>query len=262
MIIDELLHTVAGDLRKRTVKDIRIGLGYTAVKLDDGSCGLAATMRDELSPCCTVLERAGTLADQRADSLAELALSADSLEATLGVATINAILGSRALEGESTESDIVRDLAITEGDSVGMIGYFGPLVGLIRKSCRELYIFERRLPAFEAAIGRGMPGDALRIYPDWAVELLLPRCDVVLISGTTVINKTLDHLLDLSRGRGRVALVGPTTPLSEVFAKYGVSFLFGSRVRDAERVLRIVSEGGGTTTFGSAVSKVTVRLRR
>ncbi|MGQ9477271.1 MAG: Rossmann-like domain-containing protein [Candidatus Bipolaricaulia bacterium] len=255
MIIEDLLRSVEGALLQRRVEDIRVGLGYTAVRLDDGSCGLAATMRDEISACCTLLERAGTLSDQRADSLAELALSPDSLEATLGVATINAILGSRALEGESTESEIVRDLAITERDSVGMIGYFGPLIGPIRKSCRELYIFERRLPAFEAALG-----EAPRVYPDWAVELLLPKCDVVLISGTTVVNKTLDHLLALCRGR--VALVGPTTPLSEIFAKYGVSFLFGSRVRDPERVLKIVSEGGGTTTFGSAVSKVTVRLRR
>lgn len=259
MIIEDLLRSVEGALLQRRVEDIRVGLGYTAVRLDDGSCGLAATMRDEISACCTLLERAGALSDQRADSLAELALSPDSLEATLGVATINAILGSRALEGESTESDIVRDLAITERDSVGMIGYFGPLIGPIRKSCRELYIFERRLPAFEAAVGGNLLGDALRIYPDWAAELLLPKCDAVLISGTTVINKTLDHLLALCRGR--VALVGPTVPLSEIFARYGVSFLFGSRVRDPERVLRIVSEGGGTTTFGAAVSKVAVRLK-
>lgn len=260
MIIEELLRSVERDLPKRLVEDIRIGLGYTAVKLDDGSCGLAATMRDEISACCTVLERAGALSGLRADSLAELALSPDSLEATLGVATINAILAKRTLAGESAQSDIVRDLAITKSDSIGMVGYFGPLIGPLRGSCKELYIFERRLPAFEATIGTSPRDDGPRVYPDWAAELLLPKCEAVLISGTTVINKTLDHLLALCRGK--IALVGPTVPLSEIFARYGVSFLFGSRVRDAARVLRIVSEGGGTTTFGSAVSKVAVRLMR
>lgn len=259
MIIEEILESVKQELKARTIEDIRIGLGYTAVKLDDGSCGLAATMRDEISACCTVLERAGTLCNGRADSLADLALSPDALEAALGVATINAILGRRPLEGECEASEIVRDLPIAKGDVVGMIGYFGPLIGPIRRACRELYIFERRLPAFEAAVGE-RASEALRVYPDWAAELLLPKCDAVLISGTTVLNKTIDHLLQLCRGR--VALVGPTTPLSEIFAKYGVSLLFGSRVRDPTRVLRVVSEGGGTTTFGSAVSKVTVRLRR
>ncbi|MFQ6118241.1 MAG: Rossmann-like domain-containing protein [Candidatus Bipolaricaulia bacterium] len=96
------------------------------------------------------------------------------------------------------------------------------------------------------------------VHPDWAAELLLPQCDIAIITGTTVINKSIDHLLSLCRGE--IAIAGPTTPLSTVFANYGVSYLFGMKSRDADKVLKIISEGGGTRRLGSAVSKVALRL--
>jgi len=261
MIIEEILQSVEEDLQRRTVEDIRIGLGYTAVKLHDGACGLAATMRDEISSCCTVHERAGDLSNQRAHSLAKLALSTDILESALGIATINAILSSRDIRTQGQGGDILENLAISKSDSVGMVGYFEPLIRPIQERCKKLYIFERRPSAFGGAVGSDPSHltEASKIYPDWAVDLLLPKCSVVIISGTTVLNKTIDHLLDLCQDR--VAIVGPTTPLSTIFAGYGVSFLFGSRVIDADRVLKIISEGGGTRAFGSAVLKVTVGLK-
>lgn len=256
MIIEELLESVAADLETRTVTEVRIGLAYTAVKLDNGACGLAATAWEEHSPCCLLLREAGELAPRPAIALAELALSPDGPEAALGLATINAILnaGGRPLAGEHEGDEIVKEMAITSGEAVGMIGYFGPLIEPLRRSCRELLVFERRAIQSRVPLPEGV-----KLYPDWAAELLLPRCDVVLISGTTVANKTLDHLLELCRGR--VGLLGPSTPLSPVFARHGVSFLFGSRVRDADKVLKVVSEGGGTPTFGPATVKVTVRLK-
>lgn len=256
MIVEELLESVAAELEARTVMEVRIGLAYTAVKLDDGACGLAATTREEPSACCILLREAGELAPRPAAALAELALSPDGLEAALGVATINAILNAndRSLPGEHEGDEIAKEMAITVDEAVGMIGYFGPLIEPLRRSCRELLIFERRMGQGQMPLLEGV-----KLYPDWAAELLLPRCDVVLISGTTVANKTIDHLLELCRGR--VGLLGPTTPLSPVFARHGVSFLFGSRVRDAARVLKVVSEGGGTPTFGPAMAKVTVRLK-
>jgi len=249
MIIEEILKSVEGELRRRAVEDVRIGLGYTAVKLDDGSCGLAATMREEVAACCTVFERAGGLSDQDAVSLAELALSTDILESALGVATINAALSSREHPGRLIEGDLPEILEIGKEDTVGMIGYFGPLIEKIKKRCEDLYVFERRPSAFEA----------FEIQPDWAADLLLPKCSVAIISGTAVLNKTIDRLLELCSGR--VAIVGPTTPLSEVFANYGVSFLFGLKVTDADKILKIISEGGGSRAFGQAARKVVLQLK-
>jgi uncharacterized protein (DUF4213/DUF364 family) len=44
MIVDDLLRAAREELAERTVADVRIGLGYTAVVLDDEGCGLAGTV--------------------------------------------------------------------------------------------------------------------------------------------------------------------------------------------------------------------------
>lgn len=251
MIVEEILRSVEGELRRRQVVDVRVGLGYTAVKLDDGACGLAATLRDETTSCCTVVKEAGELTGRDAYSLASLALSTDALESALGVATINAIVNGQ--DKGSIPGDILEHLAITPDHTVGMVGYFKPLIEPIRGRCHRLYIFERRL--LDLGLGPGRE----EVYPDWAVNLLLPRCDVAIITGATIVNKTIDHLLGLCRGE--IAIAGPTTPLSPVFADHGVSYLFGVKVQDTDRVLRIISEGGGTRRLGPAVSKVMLRLR-
>ena len=49
-----------------TAIDIRIGLGYTAVLLDDGRCGLAYTLHEKEYESCCVMPDAGKLAGRRA----------------------------------------------------------------------------------------------------------------------------------------------------------------------------------------------------
>jgi hypothetical protein len=127
-----------------------------------------------------------------------------------------------------------------------MVGYFEPLIKTVQHRCNKLYVFERK------------PSDKEFIYPDWAANVLLSQCDIVMISGTTLINKTIDHLLELCQGK--VAILGPSTPMSAIFKKYGVSFTFGSIVRDTSKVLKIVSQGGGTKSFGKAVEKINLKL--
>ena len=87
------------------------------------------------------------------------------------------------------------------------------------------------------------------------------NADVVILSATTLINRTLDDLLSLCRNAHEVAILGPSTPLlPRLFVDRGVTLLSGVQVVEPERVLRIVSEGGGTRQFGRAVKKVTLRL--
>ena len=50
------------------VADVRIGLGYTAVKLESGHAGVAWTPRSD-APCCTHFQGAGTLAGRPATEL-------------------------------------------------------------------------------------------------------------------------------------------------------------------------------------------------
>jgi len=169
----------------------------------------------------------------------------DPVPAAIGLAVVNALVEEPrgVLEG-----DLLATLRIRPEDEVGMVGHFGPLVRELRRRAGALHIFERHRPT--------EPG----VFADQAAVELLPKCQVVIISATTLINGTLEGLLQQTNGAREVVILGPSTPLvPECFASRPVTLLSGVRITDPERVLRVVSEGGGTREFGDAVRKVTLK---
>lgn len=119
----------------------------------------------------------------------------------------------------------------------------------MRRSSKALHIFER--------YRYGEPD----VLADWAAAAVLPACQVVIISATTLLNRTIDGILDHVKGAREVAILGPSTPWApEIFAPRHVTLLSGMQITDPECVLRVVSEGGGTREFGKAVKKFTARL--
>jgi len=98
--------------------------------------------------------------------------------------------------------------------------------------------------------------------PDSAAGERLPQCQIVVLSATTLLNHTIDGLLDSCKSARQIAILGPSTPfLPEPFKKRGVTILSGVQVVDAPRVLRVVSEAGGTRSFGKAIRKLTVQIK-
>lgn len=64
------------------------------------------------------------------------------------------------------------------------------------------------------------------IGPSCAAEAasdLIPQADVVAITGSALINHTLDRLLSLAKRQATVPVLGPSTPLSPVLFEYGAS---------------------------------------
>jgi len=245
MLSDEILEQLRVPAAGHYAADIRIGLGYTAVRLNDGRCGLAFTLHEEEYESCCVVPEAGTLTGRSVLELAEYIKSPDTTACAIGLAAINAVIDPPAA---AVESDILDLLPIKPDDSVGMIGYFGPLVDPIKRQAKTLHIFERR------------PLPELEVLPDTAAGEVLPNCQVVILSATTLMNHTIDSLLDSCRSAREIAILGPSTPfLPNVFGRRGVTMLSGLQVVDAPQILRIVSEGGGTRQFGSAVRKLSLR---
>jgi uncharacterized protein (DUF4213/DUF364 family) len=80
-------------------------------------------------------------------------------------------------------------------------------------------------------------------YPAEAAADLLPQADVVAITGTTLINHTLDGLLALCPTAATVMVLGPSTPLSPILFDYGVDIISGAFVVDETAVLRTTGQG-------------------
>lgn len=64
MLLDEVCELLLTAAAGYAVADVRVGLGYTAIQLNDGNCGLAYTFRNDVSEGCSVIKSAGTLVGQ------------------------------------------------------------------------------------------------------------------------------------------------------------------------------------------------------
>ena len=251
MGILDRIHAAASALAQgKVAADVRIGLGYTCVSLDDGATGLGYTFRDGIEEGgCTVFHGLRPLAGQPAGKLLDLLGSGSFLERAVGLAVANALLNTQ--DQNYVDGDILDQTPIGPDDTVSMVGHFKPLVGAIRNSGADLKIFERisqpqggLLPAHEA--------------PDW-----IGKSALAVLTATAIINGTADSLLEAAVHCPRVVILGPSTPLSlPVFAGTPVTGLSGVVVADADGVRRTVSEGGGTRTFMPFVRKVNLTLAR
>ena len=224
-ILDELLDSLP--VAPVPVRDVLVGAHWTVVC--SSGAGMAATLMDDRPHGRSRVREVGRLHEKPAQALAELARSTNPLEASIGLAAINSLLvvdESRAREINAAEVLAERG----RGRNVAMIGHF-PFADALRPQVGTLWIIELN----------PVEGD----YPSEAAGDLLPQADVVAITGSTIVNHTLDGLLALCRPGSEIMVLGPSTPLSSVLFKHGVHILSGTRVMDEAAVLRTVAQGAG-----------------
>ena len=113
--------------------------------------------------------------------MARLALSDSLLEASIGMAAINPLL--EVDEGKLKEQNAFGLLAEKgAGKDVALVGHF-PFVDELRKVARRPLVLQP--PPRQAAL------------PPPEAQEVLPRCQVIGITGTAFINHTLEGLLSL-----------------------------------------------------------------
>jgi uncharacterized protein (DUF4213/DUF364 family) len=264
-----LLEDWIADLRKTlggealSVRDVRIGVFYTAAELTSGEVGVAFTPRGlDDTVCCpksaASAPPAGRMAGQSAWHLAEYAFSQIALRRAVGVAVLNAmssmamarhgIPGGRMLE----RRDALEAAEIGRDDRVAMVGAFVPFIKNLRGRVADLAVIDKHREALKP--------DELPFWraPEKAGEALA-RADVVIISGSALVEGQLDSLLEAaSRARTKI-LAGPTaSPWPPPFFARGVDVLGGIRVLEGSQILKIVSEGGSGYFFEGAAEKVCI----
>jgi len=229
------------------IKDIRIGLGYTAVMTDNGQVGLAYTPHRDMPPGCTLFPNFLPQKNISAIKLLELITSDNSIQTAVGLATANAITNSG---DESFLSGDVLDLNLLhEDDCVGMVGNFAPLIAAVRKKTKNLIIFEQ----IDQPKGN--------LIPSAEIDKRLPECTVAIITATSIINLTFNHIMRAASNCREVILLEASTPLvPEIFSNTPVTSLSGVIVTDADEILRIVSFGGGMRMFKKYIQKVNLQI--
>ena len=254
MLLEALKKAALEKAEAINVTDVRIGLGYTAVMLDTGSVGLAYTFRDKVEQGCSVFHGKRPLAGSPVRDILQYITSAGLLERTLGLAAANALFNTSDAAGsmsgwQSSEGDLLDVLALTKNDRVGMVGFFGPLVPVIKQRAGELIIFEENMARADG------------LCPGSREAELLPTCSVAIITAASVINNSFEHIAAVAANCRTKAVLGPSTPLAPgVFKDYGVTHLSGVIGIDAAAILRVVSEAGGTRFFMKWSKKINLVL--
>ena len=231
------------------IADLRIGLSYVGIKLDNGSAGLAAVLPESSARGCTVLKEAGTYVGlSAAETLKYLVDAKDALRRAMGVATANALVLPES--GKTEDREATTYLNLQPGEKVVMVGLFAPLVERIRSTGATLTVVEKN-------------PERLEVLSTEEKQKALKDCDVAIITATTLLNNTFEETIGLLDRPRSVVLMGPSTPLApEVFRDTPVTHLGGSIVVDAAKALRIISEGGGTPALRPYLRFVNVLLNR
>jgi uncharacterized protein len=221
-ILSDLIASLKGN--DDPVREVLTGAYWTAVVSRD--CGLASTFRHEEHPHRQGVRNVGRLTGKTALELAEYALSDYAMEASIGMAAINSLLEVDEKRWvEKNASQILLEKG--EGKDVAIVGHF-PFIPELRKKARNLWVLEQR----------PQEGD----LSSQEAQNILPRCEVVGLTGTAFINHTLEDLLTWAGGK-YILLIGPTTPLTPFLFEYGIQVLSGTVVTNKEEAFRCISQG-------------------
>lgn len=222
MLIEKVFQAVEPLLRDRVVTDAVLGLSLTAVELDGRDIGLSYILRDRLPAGCSAFGFAQHIIGLPALDVARLALEGrDDAQRGVGMAVITGATRALNLPDEPA-APTPFGLQVRPADRVGMIGYIPPVAEQLTQMGARVTIFDKGLTV---SGGEG----AAQVLDMSRQPEILPQCDLMIITGTTLINGSIDNLLDLCQKAREIVLVGSSTPmLAEAFRGTRVTALAGS----------------------------------
>jgi len=88
--------------------------------------------------------------------------------------------------------------------------------------------------------------DEMRYYrSDSEMVTTLEESDVVIITGTAIVNHTIDTILSSITNEKRTAIIGPTASMiPDAFFKRGVTVVAGVRILNPDLMIKILKQGG------------------
>jgi len=233
-ILDALLEQVAENARGARPLDIHIGMYWTLVSVElEGKrrAGISSTLHggddDHHHGKRAPVRAAGSLLECSMVDLVGLARSESLLEASVGLATLNALLDVDVETCvELNAADIIAERGA--GQRVAIIGHF-PFTPHIRKIAGTLWVLELN------------PGEG--DVPAARAPELLPQADVVALTGTSLLNHTFDELITFCHPESYVVVLGGTTPLSPLLFASGVDAISGTHIVNPVAARLSISQG-------------------
>lgn len=213
-LYDVLIDGVDSDT---VVTSTLMGQCWTAVETAD-CFGMAMTTPVDTAPRMLEANYTG----MSLKKLAQAAKSWNLTEAGFGMAAINAFYNTPAklvqLGAYEPFDNYCTDGLVLSGKHIGVVGHLN-MPRSVYDQAASVRILERSPRS----------GD----YPDSACDWLIPQCDVVIMTASTLVNKTLPHLLELCKNAYTI-LAGPSCPMCPQLLDLGIDRIAGLVITDAE----------------------------
>ena len=218
-LLIEGIHTDA------VIRNTLMGECWTAVETA-GHFGMAMTTPVDTAPRML----GGDYTGMQMKELAAAAKSWNLEEAGFGMAAVNAFYNTpeklELLGAYEPFDNYCTDGVDLKDKRIGVIGHLN-MPSSVYEQAKEVLILERN----------PRPGD----YPDSACDFLLPACDVVIMTASTLVNKTLPHLLELCKNAYTI-LAGPSCPMCPGLLELGIDRIAGLVITDVngmkDKILR------------------------
>jgi uncharacterized protein (DUF4213/DUF364 family) len=263
--VEEIL---GAEINRIRVERAVVGVFFTGVKLSNGIAGACATPIETVREtfCCASAvaggRSPGNLRGCTAFALAREALGPNGLGRGLGIAALNALADTCWRRRPHPEAELRGGVdafdaaAIRPADKIVLAGAFVPFLRALKHRQRPFIVLEQNPATLKA--------DELPFFrPAEEAHTVIPEADVVLITGSTLVNDTLDDLLALRKSGARVTVVGPTVGLlPDAFLNRGVDVLGSVRIAEPDAFLDVLAEGGGAPDFLGRSAQKVVLVRR
>jgi len=237
-------------LQEIWVDDLMIGIFFTGVTLSTGHAGVAFTPIGEIpeAVCCPTtaarMPQAGNLEGSPVSEILKYALDHNVLKSAIGVATLNALSQLIIESEEKGEYQVIEDkdgfdlLEIQPHETLSLIGAFGPYIRRLKVMGNPFFVIEKNPQTLRP--------DEMKYYrSDAEMATTLGKSDVVIITGTAIVNHTIDPILSSITHGKRTAIVGPTASMiPDAFFKRGVTVMAGVRILNPDLMIKILKQGG------------------
>jgi uncharacterized protein (DUF4213/DUF364 family) len=216
--IDIIIEKSPTPLEEIWIDDLVIGIFFTGVKLSTGHAGVAFTPIGEIpeAVCCPTtaarMPQAGELEGTPISEIIKYSLDPNVVKSAIGVATLNAVSQLILESTNGKEYEMIRDrdgfnlLNIQPHETVSLIGAFGPYIQRLKMMGNPFFIIEKNSQTLRL--------DEMKHFkPETEMRDALEKSRVAILTGTSIVNHTIDHILSLLRNGIRTAIIGPTASM-------------------------------------------------
>jgi len=233
MIIDDIA---------KILKKIAISRGITLVEYGIGTLYAYAIVRENNKRAIGVafvpredITRGTYIENASINDVDKLVSSYNIAEKCVGVAILNAISQLLIKEEKFLTRGLLELIEFKPNDLVVVIGNMVPIVRALEKRKIKTIVLERN-PLFRSE-------DTL---PDCLIKRVLPKATVCIVTGATLVNDTIDLIIDYSKNCRIRAIIGPTAQiLPEIFFDLGFTHVASLKITDIEKAKWAIIHGGG-----------------